>query len=199
MKKILVVAILCIWTHAAIGLTSSLGTACMYINVCAFAMGTLPDSCKTENNTACNECNNRASTTSTSTTHVVTTTKYRWTATCNVSGEYSYCSCKGEESYSCASGYYGSPTSSTSTACKACPTNATCSGGSTFSCNRGYYENSAGTGCEQCPTSPSGWSPSKNGTTEYIGATDVSECYFASGTTFSDSTGSFTLTDDCKY
>ena len=60
------------------------------------------------------------------------------------------CGCQpsGIKTYSCDVNYYGSPSSETSTACKACPANATCDGGATFTCNPGYNKNAAGTACE---------------------------------------------------
>ena len=61
------------------------------------------------------------------------------------------CGCQplGVKTYSCDLNYYGSPSSETSTACKACPANATCDGGATFTCNDGYEKSADGTACVQ--------------------------------------------------
>ncbi len=61
-------------------------------------------------------------------------------------------------------------------------------------CLPGYYNNSTSRlDCRLCP--------SFNGTAgaSDIGATSITDCYIAAGTTFSDSTGTYTYTRDCYY
>lgn len=109
-------------------------------------------------------------------------------------GNTAYSKCESlTTTYTCASGYYGTATSA-SAGCTACPDNATCDGGngSTFKCDVGYYKN--GTACTRCPSSGGVY-----GTTAAIGATDITECYLPSGTTFSDTGGSGTYTGNCHY
>lgn len=84
--------------------------------------------------------------------------------------------------YRCSAWYYG-----TGTDCSACPSHASCPAGSTtFICDKGYYAN--GSICSPCPS---------GGTTSGTGATSIRSCCIASGTTFSDSTGSGYYTGPC--
>lgn len=197
MKKLFLVILILGWSGAANA--SYTEPACQIYTICYNASGSTPSSCKQDNNTACTQCNARSPVTSTnSSTHVITTDRYGWKATCGSSGEWISCSCQIVSStYACASGYYGSPTSSTSTACKACVANATCPGGTSFVCNRGYYKN--GDACSRCPNTPSTWSPTVTGTTSSTGATANTECYIPSGNKFTDDVGSFELTGNCQY
>ena len=55
------------------------------------------------------------------------------------------------------------------------------------SCNAGYYL--SGGLCLTCPS----------GGTSAAGATSITSCYLPSGTTGSDSTGSYTYTSNCYY
>lgn len=104
----------------------------------------------------------------------------------------SVCGCvTGSTSYSCASGYYGSPTSATSTACKACPANATCDGGTTFTCNAGYYKN--GSVCTACPTHTS------SAQTSASGSTAITDCYVPATATWTDTKGTQKFTSKCSY
>lgn len=140
---------------------------------------------------ACSLCNNQTGRTITQ-NGVTTTTSYCWTSYKRVVvGETAKCDCAATETYTCASGYYGKATSST-TGCTKCPSNATCSGGTTFSCNKGYYKN--GSLCSRCPASDGVY-----GTTSGTGATAITECYIPSGTSFTDSTGKWQYTTNCKY
>ena len=61
-----------------------------------------------------------------------------------------------------------------------------------YACAAGYYGNGT-TVCRLCP--------SFNGTAGApdIGATSIPDCYIAAGTTFADSTGTYTYTRDCYY
>ncbi|MDE6478141.1 MAG: hypothetical protein K2L95_03205 [Alphaproteobacteria bacterium] len=142
-------------------------------------------------NSACSLCNNRSSSAGlTNSFGIVTSTTYRYETNCPSSyGGTATCSCKQtSSSYKCASGYYGTATSSTS-GCTACPSNATCAGGnnSTFSCNKGYYKD--GSSCSACPGIG----------TSAAGATSISSCYIPAGTTYSDSTGGGEYTANCPY
>ena len=88
----------------------------------------------------------------------------------------------------CDSGYYSTGGGETQCNCNnACPANSTCSSASSFSCNAGYYKN--GSSCTKCP----------DGGTSDKGATDITQCYIASGASFSDTTGSGTYTSKCYY
>lgn len=64
-----------------------------------------------------------------------------------------------------------------------------------YRCAAGYYGNAKGTsvynltGCNQCPS----------GGTSAAGATVITGCYLPSGTTGSDSTGTYTYTSNCYY
>ena len=106
-------------------------------------------------------------------------------AACNPVGT----SCSSCTTYRCNSGYYGMARSASS-GCTKCPSNATCAGGngSTFVCAKGYYK--SGSSCADCPN---------NGTTSGTGATSISSCYIPSGTTGSDSTGTFKYVGNCYY
>lgn len=66
----------------------------------------------------------------------------------------------------------------------------------TYSCEQGYYgrPTSSLSGCTRCPSSGGVY-----GTTASSGATDITECYIPSGTSGSDSSGSFTYTGNCYY
>lgn len=59
-------------------------------------------------------------------------------------------------------------------------------------CKQGYYGSS--TACERCLASGGTY-----GTTSGPGASAITECYLPSGTSFSNSTGSGTYTDNCYY
>ena len=103
--------------------------------------------------------------------------------------------------YECASGYYGTATSSTS-GCTKCPANALCLGGngSTFRCNIGYQKDGnecvpiecnagdyyIGGFCRACP------SPG----TSAGGLNGITSCYVTGG---SDTTGSYSYTQNCYY
>ena len=99
--------------------------------------------------------------------------------------------------YGCETGYYTTATSgSASMTCTICPANASCAGTdgiiTNFKCRQGYYKD--GTGCTRCPSSGGIY-----GTTESTGATSITECYLPSGSTGTDSTGTFTVTDNCYW
>lgn len=138
--------------------------------------------------TKCTKCNSMKEINSTA-NGITMTSKSRWTQESTVPGKTPKCGCLATETYSCASGYYGTATSPFA-GCTKCPDNAICAGGngSGFACAKGYYKN--GSTCSQCPPS---------GTTTGTGATAITDCYLPSGTTFSESTGSGTYTADCKY
>ncbi|MDR1337448.1 MAG: hypothetical protein LBJ73_00260 [Rickettsiales bacterium] len=92
------------------------------------------------------------------------------------------------KSYTCANGYYGTPTDS-STGCTLCPEHATCAGtgNTTFICISGYYK--IGATCAPCP----------DGGTSIAGARAITDCYLPTGTSFEDAYGTFELTDKCYY
>lgn len=81
------------------------------------------------------------------------------------------------------------------TACKItkCSANATPNADSSAClCNRGYYMKDFA--CEQCP-------PLDNvrGTTAYLGAKNITECYISAKTPIKDSKGTYQYTDQCFY
>lgn len=93
-------------------------------------------------------------------------------------------------SYSCRcnSGYYSTGGNESECSCLKCPVaNSTCYNANSFSCNAGYYKN--GNACTLCP----------DGGTSASGATSITSCYIRSGTTGSDSTGTYTYTSNCYY
>ncbi len=71
----------------------------------------------------------------------------------------------------------------------------TCIESTAYRCASGYYGTSTNgtSGCSQCPSSGG-----INGMSD-AGSTEITSCYLPSGTTGSDSTGSWTYTDNCYY
>lgn len=71
-------------------------------------------------------------------------------------------------------------------------TTGVCTKTTEYRCATGYYGSSTNgtSGCNECPSS---------GTTASAGATSISECCLASGTTGGDNTGTYTYTGDCCY
>ncbi len=59
-------------------------------------------------------------------------------------------------------------------------------------CKPGYYLRAIGsfTACQACPSS---------GTSANLNSGGITDCYLPSGTTGSDTTGTFTYTADCYY
>lgn len=59
-------------------------------------------------------------------------------------------------------------------------------------CKSGYYLRAIGsfTACQACPSSGTSANPNSGG---------ITDCYLPSGTTGSDTTGTFTYTADCYY
>ncbi len=181
-------------TTYAITLEPGLGElTCRYV---ACTYGTPDTTCNSSLD--CVNCNNGIVTTRNG---ITTTTTGTWTAincpTYNTTATYS-CACRDQNTtHKCASGYYGTATSS-SAGCTACPSNATCAGGngSTFVCAKGYYKD--GTSCSPCPSSDG-----IAGTTASTGATSITSCYLPSGSTraFSDTNGSGTetISSNCYY
>lgn len=165
-------------------------------NLCSAALcvyGTADSTCS--NTLSCSNCN--TGTELTNRYGITTTTRGTWgpssCPTYETTATYS-CSCQNKKTtYKCASGYYGTATSS-SAGCTACPDNATCAGGngSTFVCAVGYYK--SGSACVQCPASGGVY-----GATSGTGATSITECCLPSGTSFSDTSGSGTYTGNCYY
>lgn len=72
----------------------------------------------------------------------------------------------------------------------------TCKSETEIGCKKGYYgtPTAIGTGCTQCPSSGG-----VSGTTDTIGAHDITECYLPAGSKFSDSTGNGTYSEKCYY
>lgn len=155
---------------------------------CCGKCGGIPHSQSCKNSDICN-CEDIVTTDYTY--GIVTTQKGELLVNCNTIAT-AMC-IHGIESYSCASGFYGTANNSTS-GCTKCPSNATCRGGnfSVFVCLQGYYKN--GDTCSRCP----GFG-STNGTTAGNGADSITDCYLPAGTSGSDATGSFTYTSDCYY
>ncbi|MCM1294695.1 MAG: hypothetical protein NC311_03980 [Muribaculaceae bacterium] len=60
-------------------------------------------------------------------------------------------------------------------------------------CPQGSYVNTSGTGCAACPSYGGA-----SGTTSGTGAISITECYIPSGT-YSDSTGTYKITENCYY
>lgn len=182
MKKLL--------TAAIIGV-AGVGNAHAERNCCANApcCRSVSSSCSYDSScTSTLTCNcSTSSTGSTNKYGIVATTTQKQDVYCVGQTAYSQC-VAGTTTYKCASGYYGTATS-LSAGCTACPANATCAGGngSTFRCNANYYK--SGAACQPCP----------NGGKSAAGATSITSCYLPSGTTFSDSTGSGTYTENCYY
>ena len=122
------------------------------------------------------------------------------------------CSVNHSTEYRCATGYYGTATSS-SAGCTACPANATCVGGnnSTFVCNAGYIKNSSSCGAcmagNYCPGDNSMYSCKTN--TNNTDATSaaksdaITDCYVPASASwlFSDTVGSGTeqFSSNCYY
>jgi hypothetical protein len=96
--------------------------------------------------------------------------------------------CVESVSYTCANGYYGTPTNGSS-GCTACPEHASCDGtGNTiFSCNMGYYK--SGSGCAPCP----------DGGMTATGGQAIDNCYLPAGSSFDDDSGTFQMTNRCYY
>lgn len=67
-------------------------------------------------------------------------------------------------------------------------------GADSCKCNSGYYK--SGITCQKCPDFGSDSSVS---VTSPVGATDVSQCYIAKGTSIEDSTGFFRFSDNCNH
>lgn len=180
---------------------------------------------KDECERTCKGC--KKTTSEPSNTHVVTIDDPTFTATC-YNCNYN-CNCEHNKySYSCAEGYYGNPDGPSSTACKACPANATCYGGTDFSCNDGYYKNAAGTGCDMCPANATcyggtdfscnagyykntagtecvmcpntsgNWKPVYSGTSDGD-AESIKDCYISVGATFTDNIGTFEVVNEKCY
>lgn len=133
------------------------------------------------------------STTTNSSSHVITSnwSVIEFTA-CPEKGDYdtpAECTTYTIQDYTCETGYYGSPTSS-STGCTICPSNATCDGGPTFSCNKGYYKN--GNSCTRCPSTT-------YSTTASSGATSITSCYIPSNVSITSSVGTYEFINNCYY
>lgn len=106
---------------------------------------------------------------------------------CSDCSWYSQCTCD--------NGYYAIGQHTCHTLCNCdgvCPANSTCTDTDTFKCNRGYYKD--GPVCTRCPQLGNVY-----GTTASNGAKSISECYLPSGTSGSDATGTFEITQKCYY
>ncbi len=108
-----------------------------------------------------------------------------------------------ETAFRCANGYYGISNSdviTTPTGCKKCPEHGSCPEGynETFYCAQGYYK--SGDSCIRCPlvgTNSDG--TEVYGTTEFnIFGDAITRCYVSAGT-YTDTTGTFELSDQCSY
>ncbi|MCM1294614.1 MAG: hypothetical protein NC311_03570 [Muribaculaceae bacterium] len=88
----------------------------------------------------------------------------------------------------CDNGYYEGTDLLDMCTCEKCPVaNSTCTSATSFKCNANYYKN--GNTCSPCPQS------GKSAT----GSTAITSCYLPSGTTGSDTTGTYKYTADCYY
>lgn len=114
---------------------------------------------------------------------------------CNSNGTYScYCGMNSLSNLSCASGYTGTAKYEYINGTdyfSGCFKNSSPSD-PILVCPKGSYK--AGTACEPCPADNS-----VNGTTAGSGTTDISKCYIAAGTSVSDTSGTYTYTNDCYY
>lgn len=144
-------------------------------NSCTLPYSVTVYSCKCNSN-----CTGTTSTTN-STTHVVTSTK----RACD--GSY----CSATNTYSCASGYCGNPTSPSGT-CTKIPENAMCAG-TQIACNGGYFMQNGK--CEPCK----GLDSISRGSTPYYGMTDESQCYIPANTDIKDSKGTYKFKENCFY
>ncbi len=181
MKKLLTVVII---AATGIGNVHAVAINCCGGAPCVSQMGTTFDSSCTE----ALVCNCSGSTSMPpNLSGVISTYTNKLETYCVGNVAYARCG-SGPTTYKCASGYYGTATSSTS-GCTKCPSNATCAGGngSTFRCNANYYK--SGSACEPCP----------NGGKSSSGSTDITSCYLSAGTSFSDSTGSGEYSGNCYY
>lgn len=71
----------------------------------------------------------------------------------------------------------------------------TCTKSTEYRCAAGYYGSSTNgtSGCTRCPSSGGIYG------TSAAGSTAITSCYIPSGTSMSDSTGTYTYTDNCYY
>lgn len=78
-----------------------------------------------------------------------------------------------------------------------CSTATQCTSVTQYRCAAGYYGRSlsGSTGCTPCPEN--GVSVPPDG--DLVGFTAVTDCFIPSGTEITDSTGTYTYTNDCYY
>ncbi len=223
MKKILIICMLFLTSNTTNALDliqpdsglittcTNPGTSCAYHN-------NIASTCTSD---ACNNC--KTSTSSPNTNNIVTITEKDWIVNCptNSSGTVS-CTCNTRTKYSCANGYYGIPTSTSSTTCDKCPAiGSECKVGEnqTLKCISGYFK--ANDSCYRCPsdkesyitcsdetlTCAKGYYKSNNtcfqcptpGTNANSGALNIGTCFIAEGTTFTTTKGNGKYIDDCPY
>lgn len=108
----------------------------------------------------------------------------------------SICNCAGTTQTTLSGGVIRITTTKRTTQCVNNVATASCSSNNTYKCAQGYYGSPTefNKTCTRCPTSGG-----IAGTTSGSGATSITECYIESGSTGSDSTGSFTYTGNCYY
>lgn len=110
----------------------------------------------------CESC--KGTTSTTNSYGVITTTTKLWTisGSCPSSGTFS-CYCQETSTYKCAAGYYGSPTSSSSS-CTKCPDGKTSSPGATMASQCTDEGNLGDTiSCIGCPTQSLSWTAAADG------------------------------------
>lgn len=108
----------------------------------------------------------------------------------------SICNCSGTTETTLSGGVIEINTKKKSTKCENNTAYAECANIISYKCAVGYYGTPGPLNktCTRCPSSGGVY-----GTTATSGATSITECYLAVGTTGSDSSGSFTYTSDCYY
>ena len=108
----------------------------------------------------------------------------------------SICNCRGTTETALTGGLIEIKTKQKSTKCIGNTAYAECLSKTSYKCAVGYYGTPT-IGNQKCTRCPS--SGGIVGTTAASGSTAITDCYLPSGSSDSDSTGSFTYTTNCYY